>query len=497
MAKVYTKVSAISAATIAVLKSVLSIVTGKQGTVTGNTSGNARGNNAVDFQLTRSNSDQIAGGDNSFIAGGADNSIIKIIDRDSDPYAGHAEGYSNIVTDWQGHAEGSHCYVDGKISHAEGNTVIVSGNDSHGEGNRTAVGRRYYQLTVYGSEDAGDDLGVLQYALIPDIEGNVTSFFPNALFNDVTARYGAGATMDDRGNIYPVGMTKAVWDGSTLVTANNLRWAMHSICILRGPKEIDIKPVHIKKATYEAGVGTKVYYEGSNPFASLAGIYSSYAPTVAVNGAANIAGNGMHTEGLFTNAWGYGAHAEGYLTRAWGRYSHAEGQATTALGLASQSSGRDSLSLRDYQKSYAGGKRSKVGDSQVFDIIYSRSCAGAGWWQVYLLENCQDGMAYHFETMVLGRQISGSAGSIGDTFAYKFNGCFIRNGSVYTVLGTPVITLIGRSASLSGDGLTTGIRIAWKAPDAAANRAELRYDGLADTTYWIQTYSKIQEVSIL
>jgi hypothetical protein len=531
-----------------------------------NTGGNARGANAVDLQATRAAVDQVAGAPNSFIAGGRNNKIQSITARGSDAKSGHVEGYGNRVHEWYGHAEGSTCIADGKISHAEGNTCICSSNDAHAEGNMTVTGRRYYKDVTYGSEDAGDSLGVLQYVLIPDAEGDVTSYFPNALTDNITTRYGSGAQKDTKGNIYASGHTPAVWDGDTLVTQNYLTWALHSICIVRGPAEIDIEFINIAKATYTAGVGTKVYYFGASPFASIIGIYTSYAPTVVIGG--QKLGNSAHSEGLFTQATGFGSHSEGQWSRAWGESSHAEGSETRALGLGahaegvgskatgnmshaegsstiasglashaegdqseaigsysraygfkskaqgsysvaegeesqavgnySSAKGVYSKSNRHHQQAYAVGKITNIGDNQCSNIEYTHVCAGVGWFPLWIFKDLEDGKAYNIETMVLGRQTAGTAGTIGDTFAYKFQACIIRNGSTITALGTPIRTLIGRSASMSGDGLATGVRVSFGTSYSGStlNQGHLRYDGLTDTTFVVSTHNIVQEMGL-
>lgn len=483
----------------------------------GSDNGDVRGENAVDLQHVRIASDQVAGAPNSFIAGGSRNKIKNIVERDSDARNAHAEGYGNRVHDWEGHAEGSHCIVDGKISHAEGNAVICTANDSHAEGNRTVAGRRYYTNVSYGSEDAGSGLGVLNYVLIPPNEGDVTSFFPNPLTDNITTRYGVGAQKDVKGNIYPSGMTPAVWNGDVPSTPNDLRWALHSICIVRGQSESAIDFVKIAKSTYTPGTGTKVYYYGDNPFGTLIGIYSSYSPTVRIEGKTQ-GGNGSHAEGVVTSAWDYGAHAEGYLTRAWGYASHAEGRETTALGMYSHaegyqteaignnscSSGWQSEALRDFQKSYSVGQIAKKGDNQTSEISYTHRLVNAGWHVVQIFRNLEDGKAYNFETMLIGRQVAGTAGAIGDTFAYKFSGCVVRNGDNYTVLGSPTRTLIGRTSTMEGDGLSTGVRVSWDNNYSSTvllagdqnNSIYLRMDGIANTTFQVTTYNTIQEMGL-
>lgn len=482
--------------------------TGNQGDIIESNIGNNRGINATDFQFYRDNIDEIASTNGSFIAGGKSNKISSIINRASLATYAHCEGFKNRVHDWYGHAEGSGCISDGKISHAEGNGSICSGNDSHVEGNRSVCGRKYYPNITSGSEDAGDGLGILQYIIIPDIEGDVSGYFPNALFDSsfILTTYGIGAQKDSVGNIYASGFIPAIWSGVTLVTENDLKWALHRITIIRGSHENDLAYITIAKATYSSGTGTKVYYYESKPYTSLIGIYSSYAPTVRINGLQ--LGNGLHAEGLFSSAVGYGSHAEGHSSRAWntaahaegyysealGAYSHSQNNNTQALGDNSTSLGINSVALRRNQISYSSGKRVVNGDDQIIKINYSHTCNGVGWFELYLLTDLESGKTYHFDTMVIGVQYGGIAGAVGDSFAYRFKGIFQKNGETYTIIGTPTRELIGRSSTMSGDGLASGIRVSFYGRYPTQNRIILRYDGLADTTYRVQISSNIQEL---
>lgn len=329
----------------------------------------------------------------AFIANGIGNTVTRVTERATDPLASHVEGFENRALGWYAHAEGAGCIVDGKIAHAEGNAVICTANDAHAEGNRTVAGRRYYGALVgsavtTGSEDAGSGLGVLQYVLIPADEGDVTSYFPNALTDTVTTRYGAGAQKDAVGNIYPTGMTPATWAGDTVTTANDLQWAMHRVAIVRGSAEDELAFVTIEKATWTGGVGTKVYYRGAKPFTTLIGIYTSYAPTVFVSGVPG--GNGTHAEGFATTAVGYGAHAEGWgtrahndgthaegrLSKATGTYAHAEGFATLASG-ASGSHAEGESTLASGQNAHAEG----------YQVTASGATSHAEGYQTYATGN--------------------------------------------------------------------------------------------------------------
>lgn len=431
--------------------------------------------------------------------------------RATDSKAGHAEGYYSKVYGWYGHSEGAGSIADGKTAHAEGNCSMCSANDSHSEGNRTVAGRRYYATAVgntitYGSEDAGDSLGTLQYINIAATAGDVTSAFPNPLTDTVTTRYGAGAQKDTKGNIYASGYTPATWTGDVPTTPADLQWAMHSICVVRGPDEINLAYVRIAKATWNSTTGTRVYYYGAAPYASFAGIYSSYSPVVPIGGGATgaLGGNGIHAEGYITSAWGYGAHSEGVGTRAWNQGAHAGGEFTTALGKSSRATGLEAVATRDYQVSRSVGKRLVAGDNQFTELSYTKECAGVGWHDMLILNGAENGKTYHWETMVIGRQTvsTSGAGALGNSFAYRFTGVGTVAAGALTVLGTITRTLIGRTSGMTGDGLTTGPRLTAETalytggvtPPVSAAGIIVRYDGEANTTFRITTNTRIQEL---
>ena len=457
-------------------------------------------------------SEKIASG--SFIAGGTGNVIRDVAVRDSDSKDSHAEGYKNIAQEWYDHAEGCGCIVDGKISHVEGNACICTANDAHAEGNRTVAGRRYYHKSdgsylTKGSEDAGDSLGVLNYVIVPDSYGDVTTFFPNAFIDNVETRYGTGAQIDVKGNVYagaPYNFVPAVWNGDTVVTPNDLRWAMHSICILRGTAENHIVFVNIAKAVYTSGSGTKIYYYGNSPYANYLGIYSSYAPRLLK------AGNGTHAEGFFTSAWGTGSHSEGQSTDAWGDASHTEGIGSVAIGdashaqglytkadgIGSDASGKESKASRPFQKAHSSGMIASVGDNQACEIIITKRCPNAGWHNVPLITNVENGKSYLLETMVVGKQSAGSAGSIGDTFGYKFTALInVKSDGTYEAIGTPERTLISRSSGMDGDGLSSGVRLSWYNGIYPDDRSLcLRMDSIANATFYVTCHTKWVELAV-
>lgn len=411
------------------------------------------------------------------------NTIAEDGNRDSDLSAGFANGHYNTITSWDAMASGTANFVDGKISIALGNTNIATGNDGTATGNRTAIGRRYYEIVYHGVDDSlGSDKA---FILIPYGEGDVSSYFPYAGINNITTRYGAGSDSDVVGNIYSSGYTKAVWDGSTLLLANDLTWALHPFCIVRGGAETDISLVRILSAVYSAGWGTKVYYDSATePFADMIGIYSSYNPTVIIN-AINAGGNGQHSEGRLNSAWGNAAHVEGGETRAWGHYSHAQGYqtratgqgshsegwgttasglyshaqgaystasgsyshaegyysiasgmyshaqgyATYATGLQSFSFGKESLAKRIGENSYSNGKFTFIGDVMHNSIMAKTEKAGVGWhefpiWEFTSLtdyKGLDTNRTYSGTIHLTGRQITNTVGEIGESIAYKID----------------------------------------------------------------------------
>lgn len=307
------------------------------------------------------------------VAFGDQNQILNVTERDSNSDYSFVEGYNNIVQEWYGHAEGTGTIADGKIAHAEGNQSVCSANDSHAEGNLTVAGRKRYTKSSSGTEDAGDGLGTKPYIVVADSEGDVSSYFPNELTDNITTRYGAGAQKDDKGNIYPNGMTPATYSGDIITAANDLKWAMHSYCIIKGSGEGDKGFFRILKAVYSGGSGTKIYYENSGEAYSgnIAAIYSSYAPTVVVEGIQG--GNGSHVEGRQTSTYGYGSHAEGQLTKAWNSYAHAEGNQNLASGIASHVEGYVNKATGDYSHAEGNGTLSSGESSHAEGLLTTAS----------------------------------------------------------------------------------------------------------------------------
>lgn len=96
---------------------------------TASVDGNARGAGAVDLQQVRSAAAEVASGNNSFIAGGSDNT--------ASGNNSHAEGSGTTSSGFASHAEGEGTTASDSNAHAEGYITIASGQESHAEGNNT------------------------------------------------------------------------------------------------------------------------------------------------------------------------------------------------------------------------------------------------------------------------------------------------------------------------------------------------------------------------
>ena len=202
-------------------------------------------------------------------------------------------------------------------------------------------------------------------------------------------------------------------------------------------------------------------------------------------------------EGDVTTASGARAHAEGYGSVASGSASHAQGWDTEASGSRSQAAGFQSKASRDFQQAYSWGQRAAKGDNQRSRVGWSTSQTGAGWHAVRLIRGLENDKTYAFEATVIGRQTGGTAGTVGDSWAYAFRGAFTVAAGALTVLGTIERTLLGRSAGLAGDGLTAGARLtAYTSVYAGTGIGDLivKHDGVADTTFYVSAYTEFQEL---
>jgi hypothetical protein len=91
-----------------------------------NGTANTRGQNAVDFQASRTASSQVASGSGSFIAAGMKNTASGTF--------GFAAGYGGTASGYGAHTEGMNCTGSGYGAHAEGQQTTASGDNSHAQG---------------------------------------------------------------------------------------------------------------------------------------------------------------------------------------------------------------------------------------------------------------------------------------------------------------------------------------------------------------------------
>lgn len=400
---------------------------------------------------------------------------------DKYPYYSTAVGIGSRVYDWYGFASGAGAVAEGKISAASNNHSLATVNDGTAEGNITVSGRMRFEAISHGTI-THPIVGQCSYVIINWIYGDMTSMFPNLYTDNIETRYGTGANADARGNVNGAIHDTAVYNiDGTIQTANDLTWAMHTYCYIKGVPEGDMERYKILYASH-ATTGDTIFYDSyPEPFADIESIYSSYF-AITADGKWN-GGTGSHSEGWKTSAYGYGSHAEGQLTNAWGWAAHAQNRENNATGWYSNAAGYHSWSRRQGEDALANGYFTRRGDNQRSEYISkdTRSTSGV----ILALTDIEDSTSYYVETMVHGVQTSSTTGSEGEMFAYRFEYCVTRLGSTYTTVGTPIRTLIGRNVSDSGDGLTTGERIAWYGRYSTSDDFGVAFYGAGNRTFRI------------
>lgn len=410
--------------------------------------------------------------DYAFLGAGENNRIEKDVQRDTNPAWGSGSGgFRNVNYEYAGALLGGYGNInDGKIGTVGGNTCMNSSNDGSALGNRVVSGRRRYNVTSSGVDTDGD-VGEKPFVIIDGRFGDQTSYFPNELTDNITTRYGAGATQDAKGNIYSASHTAATWVGDDVGVANDLRWALHSICVIKGNSESSIGYFPILKAIWD-GSNTKIYYDngGEAYGGAIESIYSSYAPTVPINGYPM--GNGAAARGFKNSASGYGAGVDGYLVNAWARGSYGAGESVTIfeqalasiavgfninqkglyaavfgeiitnLGRATFAGGREMQYLNDYQHGhgykavadflgqsvYAVDDFATPGDSQHSKLNLKRFASGNALRELTIQGGnptannqivLKDDTAYFFTVNMIGRETGGDYGAITLQFKAK------------------------------------------------------------------------------
>ena len=192
------------------------------------------------------------------------------------------------------------------------------------------------------------------------------------------------------------------------------------------------------KGAFRAGHVSSTDWDDSN--------MGNYSTGFGFNSKAS--GNYSYTEGYQNESTGESAHSENSLNKATGTNSHAEGFNTIASGYGSHTEGYQSRGLLDISHNQGGGKNTQF-TRVVTNIITQNSTPT----NLKILNNTVNYLtipeetAVYFEVSVVARQFAGSAGTVGDSAAYKIEGLIKRDGANNTVLvGSPTITTIAEDA---------------------------------------------------
>jgi hypothetical protein len=281
--------------------------------------GDARGIKSFDFQCCRINSDQVASGNYSFIAGGCSNTA-------SDDMS-FAEGYGNISEDWATHAEGTNNTATNGSAHAEGYDNTAAGYGSHVEG--------------------GYNLAILNYTHAEGI-GNV------AVYNGAHA---------EGGNNVAVGPYSHAEGYGNYVDGYAAHVEGYGCAALDFTAHAEgFRTVAANDYSHAEGYKTQASNRGSHAegyYTYAAGDYSH-----AEGGSCVTFGRHAHAEGYNSVASGYASHAEGYSTVASGYASHAEGSYSYAGGYASHAEGIRSLATHQGQWANSGHSFGYNGNGQ-------------------------------------------------------------------------------------------------------------------------------------
>lgn len=390
------------------------MITVKQGTITGDILGDARGTNSTDFQLVRTDNANVCAANNSMIAGGIDNRIDSFYMRGTEPQNGFiACGRYNTIYDWEGLASGIGNIVEGKLGIALGNANVAGSHDGAAIGNQNYTGRRVFLDVTEGRDYCSEKGDTFNYVIIPTSYYDVRNFFPYAGIDSAVQRYGYGCTIDSKGNVYPPTYDTALWTSATTYSdSRDLDWSLASYCIVKGGQEAELEIRKIIYSKYIAGTGTKVYYEGSKPFATIGGILSSYSSEVYIKyrGDSLRQGNGCIAMGRFANALGYGAISLGANTYAGNFAAVALGYNSKSYKMGSVAVGTECVTNGIY--SFAGGMQSTTSGRSAIALGYL--CNATGQYSVALGQsNTASG-----EAAICGGQGGTSSGINSIAFGY-------------------------------------------------------------------------------
>jgi len=206
--------------------------------------------------------------------------------------------------------------------------------------------------------------------------------------------------------------------------------------------------------------GRAAHLEGYSGFANYFGAHVEGIGSQAQNFGSHCegyygtsTGSKAHAEGSYSQSQGEASHAEGYQTRAIGDFSHSEGSFSQAQGEASHSEGLSSIAEEDYshaegayslaylfaQHSHASGRFSSAGDAQHSKVVVRNTTTDTTTTELVSgVGNrifVDDDRSINFTVDVVGRQVGGGAGTVGDSKTWKIQGGIKRVGAVCSLIG--------------------------------------------------------------
>ena len=409
-------------------------------------SGDARGSYAIDLQIIRSSSTEVASGDYSFIAGGKENT--------TSGSGSHAEGYSTTATALASHVEGIGTSTGSTFatgSHAEGFYSTTYGAASHAEGYMTTAG------------DSPADIGAHS-------EGRGTSATNNAghaegynTTSDGVAAHSEGRNTTSTGNYsHAEGYSTVAGDAAGDYGAH----AEGAYTYAYGYSS------HAEGKNTTAS-GTQAHAEGLGTLSSGIASHAEGYMTQATNTTSHSEGNytyatgiNSHSEGLQTTASGGNSHAQGFSTLAQGAGSHVEGSGTRTATTAAYSHAEGRGGYARLQTQHAHGNTTGSGERQYTRTVMRRTTSDATTSELTLNGTAPitttnrfivpSDTAIAFTIDISGRQASGTN-----------HGFFTRRGMIENTGGTTAMVGTVHTAT---DG-TTDINTAgtWTVAIAADN----------------------------
>ena len=440
------------------------------------TGGNARGANAVDWQTSRSNANQVASATNSIIVGGISN-------RDNGAYGSLVGGNSNTVNASYG------VVVGGNSNSASGGdyATIVGGNTNSSSGYFNFIGGGYTNsgtsgstvttqatttvtsgstaVTLSGSNASikvGQLIigtGITNYTYVAAISGTslTLSQNANASGSPTLSFYTPHGVVVGGGNNQATGSYSFVGGGGDAGTAGN-----------RNVASADW-------STVVGGVGNQATAIGS--FVGGGGIYLGTVNANNASGAFSVVGGGLGNQ-----ATGQGAFiGSGYTNYANGNYSVVNGYNGTSRGIDSAFilSSRNSNNTQGFSQS--GWYNLSVSTTTTGAVALSSNSNAAGTTNQVVLPNGQTSTVsvYTFRVLISAHNSANTT----DIAGWKIEGVISRgaNAASTALVGTPTVTLLGATSGAISAGWGTLSSVAAVA-DTTNGALQIQVTGVASTT---------------